>query len=154
MKIGLDENLLKPDLSGTSGSQPADGAGGFAEVLNETMQSSAAAENTSEVKETVVGGVQTVGLSTLFPEPVQPLEDRVDQMLDALDSYRQMLGDANYTLRDMDPTVRQIAADASSLQQDMEKLPVDDELGDILNQTLIAASLEVIKFNRGDYVTA
>jgi len=36
----------------------------------------------------------------------------------------------------------------------LNSLPPEDGLKDILNQALITSSLEVIKFNRGDYVNS
>jgi len=34
----------------------------------------------------------------------------------------------------------------------MDSLPQGDELKDILNNALVSATVETIKFNRGDYV--
>jgi hypothetical protein len=35
----------------------------------------------------------------------------------------------------------------------MESLPDGDGLKDILNRLLVSSTVEVIKFNRGDYIT-
>jgi len=34
----------------------------------------------------------------------------------------------------------------------LESLPDGDKLKDILNQALVTSTVEIIKFNRGDYV--
>ncbi len=46
-----------------------------------------------------------------------------------------------------------IAAEKDQLSEKLDSISNEDGLKDILNQTLITASLEVIKFNRGDYIT-
>jgi len=47
-----------------------------------------------------------------------------------------------------------IAKEKDQLSRVLDSMPNEDRLKDILNQTLITASLEVIKFNRGDYITS
>jgi hypothetical protein len=47
-----------------------------------------------------------------------------------------------------------IAREKDQLSGLLDSMPNDDGLKHILNQTLITASLEVIKFNRGDYITS
>jgi hypothetical protein len=47
-----------------------------------------------------------------------------------------------------------IAKEKDQLSAVLDSMPNEDGLKDILNQTLITASLEGIKFNRGDYITS
>ena len=155
MKIGIDDNMLTQVLNDPKKGTGTSGMSTFGSILDETIEKfQNRGTGPGLPGGSVVGGVSSVQFPTLGPGLTVSLADRVDRMLDTLDTYRQMLGDGRYSLRDMDPTVRQIAAEAESLQPELDHIPVEDELGDILNQTLIAASLEVIKFNRGDYVAA
>ena len=80
--------------------------------------------------------------------------ERVHNLLNLLDSYRKQLSDPHVTLRKLEPLMNTIAKEKDQLSALMESMPEEDGLKHILNQTLITASLEVIKFNRGDYITS
>jgi hypothetical protein len=80
--------------------------------------------------------------------------ERVHNLLNLLDNYRQQLSDPYVTLRKLEPMMNTIAKEKDQLSGLLDSMPNDDGLKHILNQTLITASLEVIKFNRGDYITS
>ncbi|UCF93760.1 MAG: hypothetical protein JSW39_06275, partial [Desulfobacterales bacterium] len=79
--------------------------------------------------------------------------DRVENFLNLLDEYCQMLGDPRKTLKDIQPLVASMTRAKEDLTPLLHTLPDGHGIKDILNQTLVTASLEIIKFNRGDYIT-
>lgn len=80
--------------------------------------------------------------------------DRVDNLLNLLDNYRKQLADPQATLRSIEPVMNRIAKEKEQLASVLDSLTNEDGLKDIVNRTLITASLEVIKYNRGDYISA
>jgi hypothetical protein len=50
--------------------------------------------------------------------------------------------------------MKRIIKEKDQLSSLLNSMPNEDGLKDIVNHTLITASLEVIKYNRGDYITS
>ena len=84
----------------------------------------------------------------------QQILDRVENLIDLLDQYRQQLSDPSLALKEIDPAIRAINQARENLTPVLDSLPEDEELKNIVNRTLITASLEVTKFYRGDYIAA
>lgn len=79
------------------------------------------------------------------------LVQQVETFLDKLEVYQQQLMDPDISLKALSPLVDRIRADGEHLSSFLNKFDAQDGMQDILSQTLITASLEVIRFNRGDY---
>jgi hypothetical protein len=56
------------------------------------------------------------------------------------------------TLRSIEPVMKMIDKEKEQLSSVLDSLTEEDGLKDIVNRTLITASLEVMKYNRGDYI--
>ena len=98
--------------------------------------------------------IAAVRFTPAEPMARQTTFDRIDNLLNLLDQYKDQLADPNVTLRRIEPLLNTIAKEKEQLSGVLEQLPNDDSLKDIVQRTLITASLEVMKFNRGDYITA
>lgn len=85
-------------------------------------------------------------------DPVLSLTDCLDRLLDRLDSYRQKLADPQASLRSIEPLVNDIAAAARNLTPELNSSDQAGPLGDILRHALVTASVEITRFNRGEYV--
>lgn len=79
---------------------------------------------------------------------------RVENLINLLDDYRKQLTDPSITLRNIEPMVKTINKEKDQLSSLLDSLPDEGGLKDIANRTLITAALEVIKYNRGDYITS
>ncbi len=77
---------------------------------------------------------------------------QTERLLDTLEQYQQMLENLKFTLKDISHFVDEITAENKALFSVVDSLCDGDELKAILNQALITSVVEVIKFNRGDYV--
>jgi hypothetical protein len=80
--------------------------------------------------------------------------DRVENLIDLLDQYRQKLSDPRITLKKIDPLIREIDQQKEKLAPVLDSLPDGEKLRDIVNKTLVTASLEITKFYRGDYIAS
>jgi hypothetical protein len=80
--------------------------------------------------------------------------DRIENMIDLLDRYRHKLADPQMNLKQLDPIIGEIARENDNLAVLADSLPENDDLKNILDRTMVTASLEVTKFYRGDYLPA
>ncbi len=78
--------------------------------------------------------------------------ERVEQFLNLLEEYHRKLGDTNSTLKEFYPLVSSMEGEAAKIKPLLDSLPAGDELKDILNRAVVTATVEAIKFNRGDYL--
>jgi hypothetical protein len=98
-------------------------------------------------------------LSAIYFQPLSPENrritvERVDNLLNLLDNYRELLADPQVTLRQMEPLLNTIEQEKTQLSSVLDSLESEDGLKDIVNRTLVTASLEIVKYNRGDYITS
>ena len=99
-----------------------------------------------------ISSISPIQLNMISPAQNGSIIDRVENLLNVLDEYHQKLKDPHFTLKEIDPLVKQMEKEKENLAPVLDSLVEDDGLKDILNQTLVTSSLETIKFNRGDYI--
>ena len=117
-------------------------------------------ESVGNLKKEVTGPRQTnfinplngVQMSTSSSFDKQFALDRIENLIGLLDQYRHKLADPDITLKNIDPIIRQIDQETENLAPVLDSLPEGEEIKDLINQTLVTASLEVVKFHRGDYI--
>ena len=153
MKIDNQHHILK-SLYPDSKNEPRQvGGEKFGEILKETIGN----------KKTETAGVRpaafTNSLSAIRPTSTvdsnrQAAIDRVENLLGLLDDYRKNLSDSRISLRQIDPIVQKMDKLKETLEPVLDSLPDDEKLKDIVNQTLVTASLEITKFYRGDYIAS
>ncbi|MGW8300526.1 MAG: hypothetical protein ACWGNO_00585 [Desulfobacterales bacterium] len=103
---------------------------------------------------TLMQPISAIKFSPLSPENKRITIDRLDNLLNMLDHYRKQLADPQVSLRRIEPLMNTIEKEKEQLSSVLDSLASEDGLKDIVNRTLITASLEVIKYNRGDYITS
>ena len=123
---------------------------GFGDILKEKL---APAPGTT-ASGIGLGLVAPSMIQSVAEAPANRLAGRVEHYLDLLDDYRRQLADPRVSLKGLDATLREMEADKDALAPALGSLPEGDGIKDILNRTLVTASLEIIKFRRGDYLTA
>jgi hypothetical protein len=102
----------------------------------------------------LIDPVSAIRFDPLSPEDKSTTVERVDNLLNLLDNYRDELADPQVTLRSIEPVMNTIVKEKEQLSAVLDSLTNEDGLKDIVNRTLITASLEVIKYYRGDYITS
>lgn len=123
----------------------------FGQILSETVKSDVAAGNK------VDGSLPMSGLTPLQLELNKNNIDRIgivsklEQLLDVLDQYRMNLENPQVSLKEIAPLTRDLDTKLQELVPELDKLDQKDPLAPILNETLIATTLEVKKFENGWY---
>ena len=125
----------------------------FDAILKDTVKNTATA-STATMQTTFIN--QT---PVLQPAPIVALDqiyaaDRIEDMINILDGYREKLANPRITMKQLDPDIKEMTQEMENLAHMLESHPVDEGLQNILNQTMVTISLEIGKFYRGDYISA
>lgn len=91
-----------------------------------------------------VGRIMTAELS----KPI----GQVEKTLGKLDEYTKALGDPSQNLKKVSSLVKELEEQAESLSKASQGLPEGHVVKDLMDRTAVIATVEAIKFNRGDYV--
>lgn len=78
--------------------------------------------------------------------------EHAERHLDLLDEYQQKLSNPAFTLRDISPLIDELETANKRLVSSVNSLSEGDELKNILNLIIVTTSVEIVKFNSGDYV--
>jgi len=151
MKIHNNHQILKnlyPETK-TNPQLPADKE--FGTILKESVENSKK-EVTGPRPTTFINPLNGVQMNPSSTFDKQFTLDRIENLIGLLDQYRHKLADPGITLKNIDPIIRQIDQETENLAPVLDSLPEGEELKNIINQTLVTASLEVTKFYRGDYI--
>jgi hypothetical protein len=143
--IGRNPSVDKPT------SEHATKSGEFKKILKATVDRS----NTQAVKIQTAPQLNPLGAirsTPMSPEARGAAVKRLDNLLDLLEQYRDQLADPKVTLRQIEPLLNTIDKKQEQLAALLKGMPDEDGLKDIVDRTLITTSLEVMKFNRGDYI--
>jgi len=152
MKIPSNETLLNEISVQTQRKKKSESKGpGFDSVLKDAVE-----KNTPQ--KTKMRGTQIV--SQLNPIQMREFSisenkiilDRMEDFIDMLEVYQKQLSDPGKSLRDMSSTVQQLKKGREVLMNDLDLVSEDKELKKILSDTLITASIEIEKFDKGIYI--
>ncbi len=151
MKINNDDQPIQgypaDKQARPSEASPAD----FNSILEGTFATATAAEKEVQAP-AVIENVLPVQLQNVKHPQKPSTIDQIENMLDLLDDYRHKLADPNSTLKDIHPLVKSLETANEQLKPMLDSIAEGDQLKQILNQTLVTASLEVFKYNKGDYI--
>jgi len=78
--------------------------------------------------------------------------EHVERFLDTLETYQKQLSEPSASLKDLDMLVSQMEAGVNTVMPILDSLPDGNALKDIINRAAVTSTVEVIKFNRGDYL--
>ena len=151
MKISLTPQL-RPDPPVTKNCREAISMDAdFQTILKQTVGCATGEKQPSRVANPL--SVQSVRpIVSSDAEALLPLADRIDRLVDRLENYRVKLADPQATLKSIQPLLNDMAASSEKLAPKLAHLDEGDPLKDILNRSLVMVSLEITRFNRGDYV--
>ena len=153
MKIYNNDQILKnlyPEAN-RKAMPPADKE--FGTILKETVENTPKAKP-GPLKTNFVNPLSGVQLIPSSSPDKKVTVERIEKMIDLLDQYRQMLADPLTSLKKIDPIIKELGQEKEKMAPVLDSLNDDEGLKNILNQTLVTASLEVTKFYRGDYIEA
>lgn len=128
---------------------------GFSKLLEETKASAGTAAQTGPDAVGLLQNASLVG-RILAGQGVNDKAATVDRQLastlDTMEQYAAALGDTSRSLRDVEPLARDLEAAAGKLSELSKNLPDDSPLKGLSNDTAVLATVEAMKFKRGDYV--
>ena len=153
MKIDGNNEILHNKVAGKTASKEVNSDAEFKDILKASVERSQ--EQPAKIESALQpNSIAAIRFTPVSPEPRNITVERVDKLLKLLDQYKGQLADPKVTLKNIEPLLNTIALEKDQLAGVLENLPKGDGLQDIAHRTLITASLEVMKFNRGDYITA
>ncbi|MBW2143490.1 MAG: hypothetical protein JRG75_03725 [Deltaproteobacteria bacterium] len=120
----------------------------FEELIDNSKETYGSAKKTP-----AINNISQIQLNPFMSGREISIVDRAESLLDTLDEYQERLASPEFTLRDISPLIGKMEAGNEILTSAVNDLSDGDELKNILNQVIITSSVEIIKFNRGDYVT-
>ena len=152
MKIDGNDDIGRSAYADKSPSRQATVTDEFKKILEATVDRS----KTQTAKIQTTPQPDSLGPIRFRPRSSEAREaavERLDNLLNLLDQYRKQLADSRVTLRQIEPLLNTIDKEQKQLTAVLKAMPDEDGLKDIVHRTLITTSLEVVKFNRGDYIT-
>ena len=125
----------------------------FQKTLEDAMSVKNCKQSESISSGNALGEIQSIAPS-IIENPSMAVGKQTEKLLDQLDQYIQNLGDPSKTLKEIEPSVKDMKNFADSL---MENVSVreglqDIKLKEIVEQSAMIANIEYLKFNRGDYL--
>ena len=75
-----------------------------------------------------------------------------ENTLSLLEKYQKAMDDPQMTLKKVDHWVRSLAQEVNDLISLSDKLPAADPLKEIISEIGIVSTVEIQKFNRGEYI--
>jgi len=148
MKIERTDSLQQPQPAGKKKTANPTGER-FGDILEKTVS-----ESRGTTRPRTIGSLPPAGGIAGFI-PVAGKKDlvgRADQLLDLLEAYQKKISGPGLPLQDAYISMKAIEDRADELTPYVESLPEGDDLRDFLNRLVITASVEAIKFRRGDYL--
>ncbi len=88
------------------------------------------------------------GAAPLRSQSLKAIEDAIAH----LERYHEGLSSIETSLKKIDPIVQRLTMEVDELNSLSQKLPPDDPLRKILDETAILSAVEIEKFRRGDYI--
>ena len=145
MKITNDNNLQPNAPVRKNRSVSGEGTQPFANVLDKSI----GATSTERVQSTAA--IQPV-IRPIMEVPVEHIFTHTDRMIDAMESYQQLLSDSTIALRDVEPAIQQMKSEFRSLEDLVDETPDAHPMKQIASETLLTAAKEIARFEGGAYV--
>ncbi len=120
---------------------------GFGNILKQAVDQAAAACPTA-------APAAAISVESVAPRADHSVAGRLEGFLDLLEGYCQKLSNPRVSLKGLESSVKQLEEGRNTLSRGLGSLTESDELKEILNQTLVTAEIEIIRFRRGDYLSA
>ncbi len=123
----------------------------FEDILQQTIN------NSSSSKDQTMTLPPIQNISNIRFDPISNIDktqsiERVEKFLDVLENYQKKLEDPSVNLKEMYPLVTEMQSETENMLPLLNSLPDEDGMKDILNKALVTSTVEVIKFNKGDYI--
>lgn len=143
------------NVNQTQKTQKASDSNIFKHALDKAVDSGEALNGTYEASSTgklsELSSIQNI----ILGESSDHIQIKTDELIDKLIEYSANISNSKVSLKEIEPLLDEIKADAEKLLQESEyaaKGNADSSLIDIARHSAITANAEYIKFQRGDYL--
>jgi hypothetical protein len=147
MKIIGNGNLPGPVQAEKTALRRPAAVNGFGEILKQTIDQAPASDP-------VAAPAAAIRAQSVTSTPDPSGVGRLEGYLDLLENYCQKLSNPRVSLKGLEANIRQLEEGRDALVRTLGSLPESDRLNDVLNQTLVTAEVEIMRFRRGDYLPA
>ncbi len=151
MKIEHNENIQKSLFPGVNSKNDKTQGADFKAVLKNEVEKSSNTISQNQ-KMPSINNISPIQLNMLSSTQNSSIIERIENLLNILDEYQEKLKDPNFSLREIEPVIKQMEKEKENIVPVLDSIAEDDGLKNVLNHVLVTSSLETIKFNRGDYV--
>ena len=148
MKIHRTDNLHSPQ-SGAPRTAPAPAGSAFREVLRDAVSAAPDVPKPAIVRGLPPAGT-SLGLGVTGER--EELLSRADELLELLESLQRGMAGPGLPLSEACASVRAIEDRADEIEPIIERLPEGSAIRNFMSRIVITASVEAIKFRRGDYL--
>ena len=153
MKIHGNDEIIKNSYADKTAQKEQARKADFKDILKASVERTT--HHSAKIQRPpLINPVSAIRFHPLSSEDKSTTVEHVDNLLNLLDNYRKQLADPQVTLRSIEPVMNTIVKEKEQMSSVLDSLTNEDGLKDIVNRTLITASLEVIKYYRGDYITS
>lgn len=150
MKIRPDE-IAKATVNQQTRKTTKEPAERFSEILKRTMDSPSVSKQAPATAQPSFT-VSQIQLDAISTDDRSPVLDRIERVLDGLETYTTRLAETSVPASELEPLVAQLEAQNAELTAELQSLPDGDPLKDLLNRVLVTSVVEVEKFRRGDFL--
>jgi hypothetical protein len=150
MKIRPDE-IAKATVNQQTRKTTKEPAERFSEILKRTMDSPSVSKQAPATAQPPFT-VSQIQLDAISTDDRSPVLDRIERVLDGLETYTTRLAETSVPPSQLEPLVAQLEAQNAELTAELQGLPDGDPLKDLLNRVLVTSVVEVEKFRRGDFL--
>ena len=150
MKI-IPHETVKTTESQKGATKPATGGSEFRDILKQVSDATSHSVKDAALS-LPVHEASMVPFETISHISAGHTIDRVEDFLQIIEAYQRHMEDPGSTLRDCYPLVSGMERATSGIMPLLDSLSDGDGLKDILNRAVVTATVEAIKFNRGDYL--
>ncbi len=151
MKIDPTQELLKTQYTDKASAAQKPDKDEFSAMLKEAIESDSSNAVQNKKGSQMISSVVQLQFNTQFAVQNNAILERTEEFLDLLEQYQSKLMDPQASLRDIHPLIERMEKEKDALAPLMNSFP-EGELMDVLNNALVTSTVEMIKFNRGDYV--
>ncbi len=130
---GFSKLLEEPKANAPSGGQPSLGPGSIGHLENSPL-------------------VGMILANQGIADKATKVDRQLANTLDTMEQYAAALGDATKSPRDLEPLAHEMEKAAGQLSELSRGLPDNSPLKGMSNDAAILATVEAMKFKRGDYV--
>ncbi len=143
------QELQKKAPSQTSASSPFSQALQDAAAQSGVKSSSVSAQ---QVRLPMAIDIPAIRFGLADPSEESRLVPQVEGFLDVIEQYQKMMENSKVSLKDIHSVITKMETETEKLRPVLDSLPDGSKMKDILNRVLVASSVEIIKYNRGDYL--